>query len=1070
MKMRWSLAALCLVVASLGWLASTRMQPAGSAELAVAAGGRRLIAARLSGGFSWEPCERLHEPGRAVARFRCSAWPEPGAAERRVPQKALAGLQAGAAALLLLPRDDSSVDQAIARLSRATERDPGDARILNDLGVAYFVRAQQNDNPQDLLLALRTADRAVWADGRLPEARFNRALVLQEMFLSAKAWLAWQAYLDLDEETGWADEARARLEELNRPQAAEIWGWERRRLSDAALRRDRTTVREIVARFRQPARLYGEDVLLAEWAEARAAGDLLRAGRSLEIARAIGGALVDLGGDAMVHDAVAEIARSQPGSAEPERLRSLIEGHRAYGRGLRSLRQMEIDQALPDLRAAERALATAGSPFVFWARLQLASCAFFHERFGDARRLLEAVDGSLPSGRYPGLRGRLHFIVGSMDGLQGRPGDSLERWRRARELFLQAGDAENLAMIDQHFAIVLGSLGSEDAWRPLFRALRQLPEIQTGRRVFAILDEAGIASLRQGRPEVALEYQNELLSFALRQRDPELTAAALQRRAGTLAASGRAEKARADLDAAVRQADKIVDAKIRARMQADIALSRGQVHLASRPEIAEQELTEAIRFFEESPYRFDLSLARVLRARAHLATGNGVAAGEDFQASLREIESSRENLADERLRIVFADQATHLFDEILSFEAGQEGGAVDAFDLAEQTRARELLEDVAAASLAEPGAPAEPRPRPLSVVELQRALPERTLVLKYAVLPDRVLLWSVTRRELRLQTIPVELASLEARVREVTAALRTGRGERAQLAQELGKLYALLLGPAEAAVRAAGDLVVIPDKALHRLPFAALVDPRSGRHLVQDHAVAMAPSVNVYVRCLARGRSAGPPATALVVGNPRFDPRELPALAPLPGAEAEAVEIAALYPRSHLLIREQATPRAFLEQAARGPEVLQISAHAILSAAHPEYSRLVLARDGAASGSFYMHEVRSLDLRPTRLVVLAGCNTGGGRLSISEGSLSFARSFLAAGAPAVIASLWDVDDAASRELLTDLHRRIRSGEDPMSALRRAQLARLGTEHSWNWAAYEFIGGSLPTTKEGQDEN
>jgi CHAT domain-containing protein len=78
----------------------------------------------------------------------------------------------------------------------------------------------------------------------------------------------------------------------------------------------------------------------------------------------------------------------------------------------------------------------------------------------------------------------------------------------------------------------------------------------------------------------------------------------------------------------------------------------------------------------------------------------------------------------------------------------------------------------------------------------------------------------------------------------------------------------------------------------------------------------------------------------------------------------------------------------------------------------------------------------------TRLVVLAACRTAAGVVSRSEGALSLARPFLAAGVPNVIASLWDVDDALSRRFFVALHRALLADGEPLSALRRVQTAFL----------------------------
>jgi len=1042
----------------------------------------RFIQPRLTMGRVYSRCEPRTEAGM-VSEVWCKT--PPGAGQAVSPSAAKAAGHAGegpsrgslpadlhldGAAQLITSQDQESLDQAVRRLESDALSRPN-ARTLNDLATAYFVRGQQTENLYDLILALSTIDKAVREDGRLPEALFNRALFLQEMSLRTEAWLAWQKYLSLPEETGWSTEAQARLQSLRRISAEDLWKQQREALEAAALRGDTSTAEEIVTRFRQAAQKYAAEQALGQWGEALLARDDGRAGRFLLIARTIGEALRQIGGDEMIADTVAAIAEARTAPAGSARLHGLAEGHRAYSQGMAAFSEQRIDAAQAQLERAERALREARSPFLPWARLQVASCDYHHDKFAEARQALEGIDQSLPDDRYPSLRGRIHFILGSADFLQGRPGDSLQQLQRARDFFSRTGEIENLATINQNFAITLGILGSDDLWHYLFHALRPLAEIPSHRRVFGILDETGAAALRAGHPEVALYFENEMLETGRHFRDPEQITFALQRKADTLAALRGPAEAMALLALASRESELIPDPKMRARAKAGVSLSSGQARLAAgHPDLALADLTHALDYLRAAGYRSSIPLALFLRARAALAAGDSRRAAEDFAAGLEEIETTRENLSDETLRISFTDQATQAFDEILSFQAGEKGGETAAFELAEQARARELLEDLAVSQLAGEGARAA-GPRLLTVAELRNALPERTLLVKYAVLPDRLLLWTLTRRELKLRTIPLRMQDLDHKVRRVLAGMQAGQG--APVQQALGELYLLLLSPVEQELQSVRDLVVVPDKSLHLLPFSALIDPRTHHYLIESHGVVMAPSANIYVRCLSQrvNQIPTPPVNALLIGDPKFDRQEFPSLDRLPDAATEVKTIAGMYPATSLLVDDEATKWNVLHQIARGPEVIQISAHALESSEHPEYSRLLLAGDARRNdkGSLYLHEVRNLHFKGTRLVVLAGCGTAAGPLSASEGFLSLARSFLASGVPAVVATRWNIDDATSRQLVTEFHRRLRSGEDPVTALRRSQIAQAKDQArhagvSWNWASFQLIGGINSTEK------
>ncbi len=88
-------------------------------------------------------------------------------------------------------------------------------------------------------------------------------------------------------------------------------------------------------------------------------------------------------------------------------------------------------------------------------------------------------------------------------------------------------------------------------------------------------------------------------------------------------------------------------------------------------------------------------------------------------------------------------------------------------------------------------------------------------------------------------------------------------------------------------------------------------------------------------------------------------------------------------------------------------------------------------------------EVAASDLRATQLVVLSACETGLGRMSQGEGLLGLQRSFHVAGARSVVASLWQVDDAATQALMVEFYRNLWERRLPkLEALRQAQLSLL----------------------------
>jgi CHAT domain-containing protein len=123
------------------------------------------------------------------------------------------------------------------------------------------------------------------------------------------------------------------------------------------------------------------------------------------------------------------------------------------------------------------------------------------------------------------------------------------------------------------------------------------------------------------------------------------------------------------------------------------------------------------------------------------------------------------------------------------------------------------------------------------------------------------------------------------------------------------------------------------------------------------------------------------------------------------------------------------------------------------------------AADGTNDGVLTAGEVAALDLEGTQIVTLSACESGLGISVSGEGVLGLERAFHAAGARAVIMSLWSVNDLAARAWMSDFYRALwHDGRDAAEASRdasRAALLRLrksgGATHPGEWAMFLSSG-------------
>jgi CHAT domain-containing protein len=180
----------------------------------------------------------------------------------------------------------------------------------------------------------------------------------------------------------------------------------------------------------------------------------------------------------------------------------------------------------------------------------------------------------------------------------------------------------------------------------------------------------------------------------------------------------------------------------------------------------------------------------------------------------------------------------------------------------------------------------------------------------------------------------------------------------------------------------------------------------------------------------------------------------------------EADAVAALAPRG--AIREaldfDASRTEAQKPALADYRVIHFATHAFLNSRHPELSGLVLSTVDRAGhpqdGFLRLNEIYNLKLNAD-LVVLSGCQTALGQEVRSEGLVGLTRGFMYAGAPQVLASLWDVRDRATAEFMSRFYEPLlRRHLAPEAALRSAQLAMM-KDPRWSqpyyWAAFTMQG-------------
>jgi CHAT domain-containing protein len=283
----------------------------------------------------------------------------------------------------------------------------------------------------------------------------------------------------------------------------------------------------------------------------------------------------------------------------------------------------------------------------------------------------------------------------------------------------------------------------------------------------------------------------------------------------------------------------------------------------------------------------------------------------------------------------------------------------------------------------------------------------------------------------------------------------------------LRRLHELLIDPIASLLPKDPNahVIFIPQGSLFQVPFPALQDAND-TYLIEKHTILTAPSIQVLdLTRQQRQKLAQKPANsgrALVLGNPTMpsvslspgDPKKQ--LSPLPGAEAEARSIAPLL-NTQAITGAQGTKAAIVQKMPQA-SIIHLATHGLLDDVRGLASAIALAPSGSDDGLLTAEEIFDMKLQAS-LVVLSACNTGEGRIT-GDGVIGLSRSFISAGVPSVIVSLWRVSDAATAELMKEFYQNLQKNPNKAQALRQAMLTTMKMKaHSEpkDWAAFTLIG-------------
>jgi CHAT domain-containing protein/Tfp pilus assembly protein PilF len=346
---------------------------------------------------------------------------------------------------------------------------------------------------------------------------------------------------------------------------------------------------------------------------------------------------------------------------------------------------------------------------------------------------------------------------------------------------------------------------------------------------------------------------------------------------------------------------------------------------------------------------------------------------------------------------------------------------------------------------------------PPDSADVRRRLAGDEVLIEYVVGDNEVMIFALSSDGLFATIQNVRRVDMRARIELLRDLI--GQPGDSRWFKPAASIARVLIAPLEDAgvLHGVSNIYLVPHGILNYLPFAALPTqaPDARRLMIEDYTLAYLPTA-VALGEAARKGSEPPSLLAVAPANSR-----------LRHAPEEARSINALFePNSRLLLGDAATESRF-KSLAGDYRMLHLATHSEFNKLNPMFSGLQLEADDANDGRLEVHEVLRLSLNAD-LVTLSACDTALGsgyfaEVPAGDEFVGLTRAFLSVGSDSVMATLWEVDDRSSVQLMQQFYERLEgpgANADKSAALTLAQKqvrSTEGYEHPYYWAPFVLVG-------------
>jgi len=422
-------------------------------------------------------------------------------------------------------------------------------------------------------------------------------------------------------------------------------------------------------------------------------------------------------------------------------------------------------------------------------------------------------------------------------------------------------------------------------------------------------------------------------------------------------------------------------------------------------------------------------LMDLFRIKGHVleVAGRAEDAVRAYERMAELTETARGSLITPYMQLWFMAARQHYYANPIRLIAPTDPGK--ALYFAEVGRARSMADSIHA-----PNQPGHSVPTDLCS-RVQAKLSRDEAVVAYYVGKDQIFIWGIAQDRLTWTAVDVKTDDLLAAVTGYRESL--DRSSESQVFRN--KLTDWLVEPVRDFIGASRTVHFSPHGPLHLVPFHAL---GKGSRLVEDFNVSCLPALHLLDQKPTWDRSWM--TAPLVIADPDGT---------LPGAAEEAARISRVLPQSTLLVGQDATKAAVLSRV-EDASLVHIASHAFFDHREPFDSGVRLADGTGGRDILTVFEIIQSWRSGAKLIVLSGCETRIVALSAADDAVGLPTAFLFAGAETIIASMWQVPDVDTANLMETLYSSMLT-MPPIEALSDAQRKIVSDPRAdvSSWAAF-----------------